>query len=202
MASGISEFHGQFTSYSGLIVTLALAASAALLYWMIIVPSQRPVNDFGNAYDTYGATKIELPEFQFLSAPWVAPQSGSPVTSFDSHPADSPEPSQEDKPAAVVARQAPFRSETLPAEADSPETGDTSPPSAEPAPELIPLSDENDEPALIYNDSSAAAYPTTGAPLPWNWAALGVQEAAMDGEESDPSVPQTAEQPAPAALFR
>lgn len=194
LATGMSEIHGQLTSYSGLIVTLALAASAALLYWMIIVPSQRPANDFTNSYDAFGATKVELPDFEFPSAPWVAPQVTSPVTSSDSLPVDPPEPSTDDEPAAVVAQQSPVHSDSLPAATGSPETSETPAPPAESAPELMPPSGENEEPELIYNDASASAYPTTAYPLAWDWTVLGVAEVASGSEAADA--------PTPAAVFR
>ncbi len=165
LATGLSEIHKQLTSYSGLIVTLALAASAALLYWMIIVPSQRPASDFGNTYDAYGATKIDIPEFEFHSAPWAEPQVPSPVASTDPLPVGRPEQSRVDEPVAVVAQQAPAWSDTLPAAVDGSVTNENSAPLAKPAPELIPLPEESNEPEPIYNDASARAYPTTAHPL-------------------------------------
>lgn len=198
LATGLSEIHGRLTSYSGLIVTLALAASAALLYWMIIVPSQRSIDDFDNAYDAYGATKVELPQFHFSSSPPAKFQVPSPVTSSDSLPASRSEQSKDDEPAAVVAQQASAWSDNLRSEADSPLTNETSAPPAKPAPDLIPLPEESNEPEPIYDDASARAYPTTAHPLAWDLTRLGRAEGAPDFFP----VPQTAEQTVPAAIFR
>lgn len=68
VASGLSRLHGEVTSYSALIVTLALAASGALLYWMIIVPGQAPMADYSNSYETFGSAEIVIPEFTLSTA--------------------------------------------------------------------------------------------------------------------------------------
>jgi len=55
--------HEELASYAGLIVTLALVASGALLYWMIVAPSQAPVADYSNSFNTFGSAGIEIPKF-------------------------------------------------------------------------------------------------------------------------------------------
>jgi hypothetical protein len=202
VATQLSEWHRRLTSYSGLIVTLALAASAALLYWMIIAPSQRPLDDFGNAYDAFGATKVEIPQFEFPSAPPAEHHVESPVPSADPFSADRLEQSREDVPAAVVAQQTPARSDTPPTTTDGPATSETSAPLLEPGPELVPLPEENDEPEPDYNDASVRAYPTTEHPLAWDLTKLGTAEVAAAGEAAAFSAPETARQPAPTATFQ
>ncbi len=103
VASGLSRLHGEVTSYSGLIVTLALAASGALLYWMIIAPGQAPIADYSNSYETFGSTEIEIPEFAprtassaELSAP---PETTAEAAAELTHlPEQLPAPSDEPPP--------------------------------------------------------------------------------------------------------
>jgi len=200
VGTGRFDLPGKLASYSGLIVTLALAASAALLYWMIIVPSQMPVEDFGNGYDAYGATKIEIPQFEFHSAPPTAPKTASPVATVD--PFLSARPGQSNgEPAAIVAQQSPAWSDAPPAAADSQTTSETPAPPAEPTPELIPLPTENNEPEQSFNDASAA-YPTTDHPLAWDLSKLGVVEVAADDGAAVFSAPEMAQQPAPTTNLR
>ena len=65
------------TSYSGLIVTLALAVSGALLYWIIIAPGQVPIADHNNSYETFGSIEITAPKFTPPTAPPAEPQIAS-----------------------------------------------------------------------------------------------------------------------------
>ena len=63
LATGLSRLHEELASYAGLIVTLALLASGALLYWMIVAPSRAPVADYSNSYETFGSAEIDIPKF-------------------------------------------------------------------------------------------------------------------------------------------
>lgn len=47
-AEQLFQLHGSLAPHAGLIVTLALIASAGLLYWMIVGPSNVPSTDFEN----------------------------------------------------------------------------------------------------------------------------------------------------------
>ena len=111
VANGLSRLHGEVTSYSGLIVTLVLAASGALLYWMIVVPGRVPVADYKNSYETFGSVEIESPEFPPRTAPpaehrlaLTTEQSAPPETTADAAaellrlPEQLPLPSDEPPP--------------------------------------------------------------------------------------------------------
>jgi hypothetical protein len=63
LATGLSRLHEELASYAGLIVTLALLASGALLYWLIVAPSQAPVADYSNSYETFGSAEIGIPKY-------------------------------------------------------------------------------------------------------------------------------------------
>jgi len=54
--------HYQLAPFAGLIVTLALIASAGLLYWMIVSPNRVPTN-YRDAQQGLGASTVELPKF-------------------------------------------------------------------------------------------------------------------------------------------
>jgi hypothetical protein len=69
VAGGLSRLHGEVTSNSGLIVTVALAASGLLLYWMLIVPARVPIADYKNSYETFGSVETEAPRFVPQTAP-------------------------------------------------------------------------------------------------------------------------------------
>jgi hypothetical protein len=73
VSSGLSSFLGKVTSNPGLSVMLALAASGALLYWLIVVPGRESIADYNSNYETIGSTEIKTPEFSSPAA--------SPVTS-------------------------------------------------------------------------------------------------------------------------
>lgn len=47
-AERLFQLHSSLAPYAGLIVTLALIASAGLLYWMIVGPANVPATDFDN----------------------------------------------------------------------------------------------------------------------------------------------------------
>lgn len=55
--------HSAVSSHSGLIVTLALAASAILLLLTIVSPSEPPAQDFREGYEFYGNAPAEVPAF-------------------------------------------------------------------------------------------------------------------------------------------
>lgn len=192
----------KIASYSGLIVTLALAASAILLYWMIIVPGQTPTTDFGNSYDSYGAVKIEIPDFEFPTAPPSAPKTTSPAAAAEPLFEDASEQVTVDEPAAVVAQQVPAWNSTPRMSADQ----QSESPSAAPAPpELMPASENSESPSddtEIYNDASAQAYPTTDHPLAWDLTVLGVVDAAPEDGALFFPVPQLTRQPEPPLIFR
>jgi len=78
VANGLSRLHGEVTSYSGLILALVLAASGALLYWMIIVPGQAPMADYGSNFETIGSTDIKIPEFTRPPDPIAEEQTTNP----------------------------------------------------------------------------------------------------------------------------
>ena len=115
LATGLSRLHAELASYAGLIVTLALLASGALLYWLIVAPSQAPVADYSNSYETFGSAEIDIPKFtppttppttlpverQFASPSELSALPGTPAESASELlrlPEQSPAPSDEPKP--------------------------------------------------------------------------------------------------------
>jgi hypothetical protein len=195
---------GRIASYSGLIVTLALAASVALLYWMIIMPGQTPREKFGNSYDTYGATKIEIPRFQVPEAPPSEPESAPAAAATEPFETNQAARSADVPPAAVVAQQPPSPSASGPPAERPPTTNSVAlPAETSPAPLLLKESDEpSTEVEAVYNDSSAAAYPRTDHPQAWDWTVLStVDSQPNDGAIIFP-VPQVARQPEPPILFQ
>ncbi len=111
LATGLSRLHEELASYAGLIVTLALVASGALLYWMIVAPSQAPVADYSNSYETFGSAEIEIPKFappttppaerQFASPSELSALPGTPAESASEPirlPEQTPAPSDEPEP--------------------------------------------------------------------------------------------------------
>lgn len=62
------QMHSKLAPHAGLIVTLALIASAGLLYWMIVGPTQAPLPNyhspgFESQPEHYGDTPNYMPEF-------------------------------------------------------------------------------------------------------------------------------------------
>ncbi len=111
LATELSRLHEELSSYAGLIVTLALVASGALLYWMIVAPSQTPVADYSNSYETFGSAEIEIPKFappttppadrQFASPSELSALPGTPAESASEPirlPEQTPVPSDEPEP--------------------------------------------------------------------------------------------------------
>ena len=111
LATGLSRLHEELASYAGLIVTLALVASGALLYWMIVAPSQTPVADYSNSFNTFGSAEIEIPKFapstippadrQFASPSEFSALPGTPAESASEVirlPEQTPAPSDEPEP--------------------------------------------------------------------------------------------------------
>ncbi len=74
------QLHAQLSPHAGLIVALALIASAGLLYWMIVGPSQAPMSpSFENYRENYSESYSEnlAPELQddgFGTAPHYTPE--------------------------------------------------------------------------------------------------------------------------------
>ena len=111
LATGLSRLHEELASYAGLIVALALVASGALLYWMIVAPSQAPVADYSNSFNTFGSAEIEIPKFapsttppadrQFASPSEFSALPGTPAESASEVirlPEQTPAPSDEPEP--------------------------------------------------------------------------------------------------------
>lgn len=207
-ATGMVALPGRIASHSGLIVTLAVAASVVLLYWMIIMPSRTPREDFGTSYDTYGATEIEIPQFHAPEAPSSEPEPTPAAAKTESIQTNQAAQPVDDRPAAVVAQQQPTPDLTAPALS---EPAAASPPASsaimqphETKP--VPLPPDKDEPstdtAAGYTDSSAAAYPTTDHPLACDWTVLSTVDSSPNEGAMYLPVPQVARQPESPTLFR
>ena len=157
---------------SGLIVTLALVASAAFLSMAFISPVEPPTLDYSNSYEFYGAnqapptTSIAAEEnSQHPEA--VTAQADSPELPLDPFEIDAEEPSQDS-----LAKDDNTREDHE--NVDLPPTNGGF--SFEPAkasvnmqPKVLPLPtvDENSEMEveLIFDDASALNYPNTHSPI-------------------------------------
>lgn len=91
-ASRLYRMHAELAPYAGVIVTLALVASAGLLYWLMVGPSPAPTDDhyvFGS--EVVGTASSELPEF----APrWTSSAVSSTQASSEQAVSTSPESSE------------------------------------------------------------------------------------------------------------
>jgi hypothetical protein len=91
-----SSILGEVISNPGLSVILALAASAALLYWLVVVPGRVPIVDYNNNYETFGSAEIKTPEF---SSPTTSPVTSSSAAAERHHfPEQGSTPSIEPMP--------------------------------------------------------------------------------------------------------
>ncbi len=77
------QLHNQLSPHAGLIVALALIASAGLLYWLIVGPAQLPTPQFDNNGDTIhieglGESAYQMPENYVPQFAAELPQSEAP----------------------------------------------------------------------------------------------------------------------------
>lgn len=87
VATGLSHLYEDLASYAGLIVTLVLVASGALLYWMIAAPSEAPIADYSNSFETFGSAEIEIPKFAPATTPSITPPTEHQFASSSEFPA-------------------------------------------------------------------------------------------------------------------
>lgn len=217
------SFTAKLAQYSGYLTTLLVAASAVVLYWIILMPNNAPQPDFRNRFDTVGAagnTQVEIPYFELPAIPAAQPHARAvapaldPVFTKDEAPAPKTEPAAISQPVAVVSASTaptapslpPLQSETAATPAAAPVTPTASQAAAEVAgpqvesrPELTPLPAVDAAPAgapeEIYNDASACVYPITDHPLAAAATVTGRVDAAPDDGAMFFSVPQMAQQP-------
>ncbi|MCG8449022.1 MAG: hypothetical protein MI725_05520, partial [Pirellulales bacterium] len=224
MAAGLFRLHGELASYSGLIVTLVLAASAALMYLTVVVPSQTPSTDYGNSFETYGSNSLEIPQFRVETSVPVAPQMASTRLPVDPFEITSPETSADaestvssDLFSSDLSADSQFTWENAIQAAQEEPASELSANTTESTPDLIPVAEQqiepSEEPALPMNDASAFVYPTTEHPA-WDFTKLGVLgllgdpqsattgPATIQSEIAKPAMVQRPEAPAPLPVNR
>lgn len=171
-SSGLFQLQKQIATNSGLIVSLALIASAVFLYMAIIAPVEPPTLDYSNSYEFYGMNQA-APTASFAeteSSPdtqTYSSQAGSPALPLDPFELDAAEAPQDslalnDKSHdSAVELDTELSSEGLsfkPAKA-----------SANIRPEVVQLpqvdEESNVEVELIFDDASALIYPNTHRPI-------------------------------------
>ncbi|MCG8450448.1 MAG: hypothetical protein MI725_12840 [Pirellulales bacterium] len=76
-SSPLLQLHARLAPHAGLIVALALIASAGLLYWLIVGPTQIPLDYYDMGPEGIGQTTVEWPA-QTATTAWPADASFSP----------------------------------------------------------------------------------------------------------------------------
>ena len=201
---GVTRLQTEVASYSGLIVTLALVASALLMYFTIIVPAQSPADDFENNFDLYGLRSSPAPAFQPPAQESLEQQISEQAQIASNNmppapliiraeeqeltldlPAPEEEPVPQEEPGATWEEILNAEEEAEP-EPDSADSISIEPP-AEVQPKLIelPALDSEDSPGItiIYNDASASIYPETARP-DLDLTKLGVESLSEEFEQS------------------
>jgi len=124
------QLHAQLAPHAGLIVAMALIASAGLLYWMIVGPVHVPLPNFQNPDykmqpEGFGVTSDYLPEYTAPVETANVEQPSEPVSSSPDEWTSMllPAPPQVAVPAASLAGTAPIKTtpvETTLVESKSP----------------------------------------------------------------------------------
>ena len=188
-SGGLFQLQQQVTSNSGLIVTLALAASAILLLLAIVSPNEPSVDSQSHGFDLYGSVPMQVPEFAHPTDGLNESSSTQEELSLDSLANDSddeitPELIAEDPNA--FSWDAAFRAthepgvERLSAKPPSPTENPTE---VLDFPEDEPPEEEEPE----FTDSSASDYPTTSHPE-LDFSLLGVSVDESNQDSSKPNV--------------
>lgn len=67
--SPLLKLHTQLAPFAGLIVAMALIASAGLMYWMFLGPAQIPTDYYNYPTDSFGQNEVPIPEFSDIAPP-------------------------------------------------------------------------------------------------------------------------------------
>ena len=189
--SRLCQFHAEFAPFAGVIVALALMASAGLLYWLIVGPSSAP-DDFRNVFqeEAVGTTASKLPPLapheipssnrsSSESSPWTESSSASASdesTSWWNSARDAVDP-----PSQAFSVTSP---ENMPPEIELPEETHA----LQPLPAEV--RDEVDSSEQGPGQEIELSFPSTSHPRALDFARLGV----LGGAES-PAADQPTEMP-------
>lgn len=183
------QLQRQFANNSGLIVTLALLASAIFLYVTVFAPRDAPTLDRTNGYDFYGAKQEPeidpMPAISGLASapeePWQQPIDLFAGESLESLPKELLFDTEIDTP-RVPAENPVHVSRRNTKQSNSSAMNEAKSDSSS---EMLQLPDPDgklgSEDEILFNDASASIYPRTDYPL-FDYQSLemiGVQEIAV-----------------------
>jgi hypothetical protein len=176
LSEKLFRLHAQVSPHAGLIVALALIASAGLLYWMIVGPAQLPLPqyDYGTEFTDGGLGSISSYRPEFVAE---APQ---PVAA--TAPVVSPEPvtsPQDDDLWEEVVLPTPSRDESLREDVESVES----------SPAVKPTSLQKLPTAV------ESPFPQTATPEPLDFSRLHPIQTSPTNSDSPQSFPEVAGRP-------
>lgn len=184
--SKLYELQGRMAPHAGLIVALALLASAGLLYCLMLGPTVESIDYHNLPGEAFGESAVEPAATQptsrvgqvILSEQWSAPPHEAQLANDATQPADDEAP-----PESEVAQP---ESDAAQPTSDAAAASDTAQPAADAAVEVAPPAEESApspaEPPRIEAAPADFAYPTTSYPAPYDFTKLqmpvGPQPAA------------------------
>ena len=182
-SSGLFELQKQLATNSGLIVALALLASAGLLYMMVIAPTDSPTIDYSDSYQFYVNGTEESPKSSELEMNNndLAGESLTQVP-FDPFALDMNDNDTLREQASPVGGYSSLADDDtihVPAMGTSDPRSDSGPGSSTDILKLPDTAEQIDaDHGFSFDDASAAAYPNT------NYRAMNLQEIGTGRETS------------------